>query len=155
MSKTLDNEAPTVFQATGSRNSSEADYDDSVEDAIDEREIFDIVRCITDPEHPNSLEELGVTNLEHIQIDPESQRVLVEFTPTIPHCSMASLIALSIRTRLVRSLPEGFKIDVRVRAGTHASEKSVNKQVNDKERVAAALENTHLMDVVNQCLATI
>jgi len=29
----------------------------------------------------------------------------------------------------------------------------VNKQLNDKERVAAALENSHLLDVVNQCLA--
>ena len=30
----------------------------------------------------------------------------------------------------------------------------LNKQLNDKERVAAALENTHLLEVVNQCLAT-
>lgn len=29
---------------------------------------------------------------------------------------------------------------------------SVNKQLADKERVAAALENTHLLEVVNQCL---
>lgn len=30
---------------------------------------------------------------------------------------------------------------------------SVNKQLADKERVAAALENRHLLEVVNQCLA--
>lgn len=29
----------------------------------------------------------------------------------------------------------------------------MNKQLNDKERVAAALENQHLLDVVQQCLA--
>lgn len=29
----------------------------------------------------------------------------------------------------------------------------VNKQLADKERVAAALENTHLLEVVNQCLS--
>ncbi len=29
---------------------------------------------------------------------------------------------------------------------------AVNKQLADKERVAAALENAHLLDVVNQCL---
>ena len=29
---------------------------------------------------------------------------------------------------------------------------SVNKQLADKERIAAALENTHLLKVVNQCL---
>ena len=30
---------------------------------------------------------------------------------------------------------------------------SVNKQLGDKERVAAALENSHLLNVVNQCLS--
>lgn len=29
----------------------------------------------------------------------------------------------------------------------------VNKQLNDKERVAAALENPSLLNVVNQCIA--
>ena len=43
---------------------------------------------------------------------------------------------------------------MRVREGTHQSERAVNKQLNDKERVAAALENGHLLEVVNQCLAT-
>ena len=28
----------------------------------------------------------------------------------------------------------------------------VNKQLGDKERVAAALENAHLLKVINQCL---
>ncbi len=51
---------------------------------------------------------------------------------------------------------------MKVTPGTHASELdgtsfwkliySVNKQLNDKERVAAALENTHLLGVVNGCL---
>lgn len=31
---------------------------------------------------------------------------------------------------------------------------SVNKQLADKERVAAALENSSLLEVVNQCLST-
>jgi len=43
-------------------------------------------------------------------------------------------------------------VDVRIRSGTHASEAAVNKQLADKERVAAALENSHLLQVVNQCL---
>ncbi|KAJ1310245.1 hypothetical protein OPQ81_006987 [Rhizoctonia solani] len=38
--------------------------------------------------------------------------------------------------------------------GTHQSENAVNKQLNDKERVAAALENSHLLGVVEQCLST-
>jgi hypothetical protein len=43
-------------------------------------------------------------------------------------------------------------VRVEVSPGTHASEDAVNKQLNDKERVAAALENAHLLGVVNKCL---
>lgn len=38
--------------------------------------------------------------------------------------------------------------------GTHASRDAVNKQLADKERVAAALENNHLLEAVNNCLST-
>nr|KAF6318318.1 cytosolic iron-sulfur assembly component 2B [Pipistrellus kuhlii] len=44
-------------------------------------------------------------------------------------------------------------MDVHITPGTHASEHAVNKQLADKERVAAALENAHLLEVVNQCLS--
>ena len=40
----------------------------------------------------------------------------VEFTPTIDHCSLATLIGLCIRTQLMRKLPRTYKIDVSVRA---------------------------------------
>lgn len=46
-----------------------------------------------------------------------------------------------------------LKVDVVLTPGSHASEEAVNKQLADKERVAAALENAHLLEVVNQCLA--
>ncbi|KAK2492310.1 hypothetical protein MC885_019381 [Smutsia gigantea] len=61
--------------------------------------------------------------------------------------SMATLIGLSIKVKLLRSLPQRFKMDVHITPGTHASEHAVNKQLADKERVAAALENTHLLEV--------
>lgn len=67
---------------------------------------------------------------------------------------MATLIGLALRVRLLRSLPTRYKVDIRVRPGTHQSENAVNKQLNDKERVAAALENQHLLGVVSDCLAT-
>jgi hypothetical protein len=35
----------------------------------------------------------------------------------------------------------------------HLTTMKVNKQLNDKERVAAALENPTLLDTVEQCLA--
>lgn len=45
-------------------------------------------------------------------------------------------------------------MDIRIKPGSHQSEHAVNKQLNDKERVQAALENTHLLQVVEGCLAT-
>nr|XP_019945125.1 PREDICTED: mitotic spindle-associated MMXD complex subunit MIP18-like [Paralichthys olivaceus] len=88
------------------------------------------------------------------RVDDAESTVGVEFTPTIPHCSMATLIGLSIKVKLLRSLPDRFKIDVHITPGTHASEEAVNKQLADKERVAAALENSSLLEVVNQCLSS-
>ncbi|BGO89348.1 hypothetical protein NBRC10512_001755 [Rhodotorula toruloides] len=125
------------------------------EEQIDSEEIFDLIRSISDPEHPLTLEQLAVVSSEQITVNHGKRpSVLVEFTPTIPHCSMATLIGLSLRVRLLRSLPERFKVDIKVKEGTHQSENAVNKQLNDKERVAAALENNHLLSVVQQCLST-
>lgn len=132
----------------------------SFDERIDNQEIYDLIRSITDPEHPLTLEQLAVVNASHITVshgDASTNtlpRVLLEFTPTIPHCSMATLIGLSLRVRLLRALPDRFKVDIRVRSGTHQSENAVNKQLNDKERVAAALENSHLFNVVQGCLAS-
>ncbi|KAJ8249404.1 hypothetical protein GJAV_G00234430 [Gymnothorax javanicus] len=111
-------------------------------------------QSINDPEHPLSLEELNVVEQVRVHVDDPGSTVTIEFTPTIPHCSMATLIGLSIKVKLLRSLPSRFKIDVHITPGTHASEDAVNKQLADKERVAAALENTQLLEVVNQCVSS-
>lgn len=88
-----------------------------------------------------------------IHLDNSTNELKISFTPTIPHCSMATLIGLSIRVKLLRALPPRFKVTVEITPGTHASEHAVNKQLADKERVAAALENKHLIEVINQCIA--
>ncbi|KAL9714724.1 hypothetical protein Ac2012v2_001382 [Leucoagaricus gongylophorus] len=117
---------------------------------IDQDEVFDLIRSIYDPEHPNTLEELRVVSAPQITI--VHNRITVEFTPTVPHCGMSTLIGLCIRVRLLRSLPIRFKVDLFVKPGSHQSEHAVNKQLNDKERVAAALENPVLLETVEQCL---
>ncbi|KAJ8592626.1 FAM96B protein [Rhizopogon salebrosus TDB-379] len=124
--------------------------DESDVEPIDQDEIFDLIRSIADPEHPNSLEELRVVSAEQIEIG--HNHIMIEFTPTVPHCGMSTLIGLSIRVRLMRSLPQRFKVDIRVKPGSHQSELAVNKQLNDKERVAAALENPVLLGTLEKCL---
>ena len=43
-------------------------------------------------------------------------------------------------------------MSVEVTPGSHVSEHAVNKQLSDKERVAAALENNNLIELINQCI---
>lgn len=148
----LDNEAPQIFNKTGERILKDSDWDDNVEDPIDSREIFDLIRDIKDPEHPLSLEELNVVQENQIKVDLESNVITVDFTPTINRCSMAPLIGLSILVKLLRVLPSSMKLDVRISSGTHETEEAYNKQLSDKERVAAALENTNLLSVINSCI---
>ncbi|RZC27916.1 Protein AE7 [Glycine soja] len=108
---------------------------------------------IKDPEHPYSLEELKVITEEAVEVDDQRNYVRVTFTPTVEHCSMATVIGLCLRVKLMRSLPSRYKVDIRVAPGSHATEAAVNKQLNDKERVAAALENPNLLNMVDDCLA--
>jgi metal-sulfur cluster biosynthetic enzyme len=97
--------------------------------SIDPDLFTDLLSTISDPEHPLSLSQLAVVQLPHITVkdDPTlpMSSVLVEITPTIPHCSMATLIGLCIRVRLERALPQRFRVDIRVRPGTHQSESQV------------------------------
>ncbi|CAG9864427.1 unnamed protein product [Phyllotreta striolata] len=149
----LDNQNPNVYKKSDDRTITLDEQDDNVVDEFDRREIFDLIRNINDPEHPLTLEQLHVVEEHLIQINNANNNILVQFTPTIPHCSMATLIGLSIRVKLLKCLPERFKVRVQVTPGTHNSEHQVNKQLGDKERVAAALENHHLIQVINQCIA--
>ncbi|KAI4471185.1 hypothetical protein MML48_1g17997 [Holotrichia oblita] len=150
----LENVNPNIYSKIDDRLITLEEQDDDVEDEFDAREIFDLIRGITDPEHPLTLEELHVLEESLIEVDNKDNIVKVLYTPTIPHCSMATLIGLSIRVKLLRCLPARFKVTVEINPGTHASENSVNKQLADKERVAAALENVHLIKVINQCIST-
>ncbi|XP_062498724.1 cytosolic iron-sulfur assembly component 2A isoform X2 [Pezoporus occidentalis] len=59
-------------------------------------EVYDIIRTIRDPEKPNTLEELEVVteNCAEVQeIGEDEYLVIIRFTPTVPHCSLATLIA--------------------------------------------------------------
>lgn len=122
-------------------------------DPIDAVEIFEHIRDIVDPEHPQyTLEQLSVVDTAHINVDDARGRVQVEFIPTVEHCSMATLIGLCVRCKLEQSLPNRFKVDVTLKPGSHSTEHQVNKQLNDKERVAAALENVGLRNMISKCL---
>lgn len=56
---------------------------------------LDIIRTIRDPEKPNTLEELEVVTESCVKVNEigeEEYLVVIRFTPTVPHCSLATLI---------------------------------------------------------------
>lgn len=134
-----------------------------VKQTLQER-VFDVIRDIRDPEHPHSLEELSVVDLDSITIprpyqdSPGYGVISISFTPTVPHCSLASIIGLSICAKIRESgvlRPPGefyYKLRVSCAEGTHAQADDINQQLADKERVAAAFENPKIMHVLKECI---
>ncbi|MEE6508968.1 hypothetical protein FKM82_023553, partial [Ascaphus truei] len=115
----------------------------------------DVIRSIRDPEKPSTLEELEVVSESCVsvqELEEESYLVIIRFTPTVPHCSLATLIGLCLRVKLQRCLPFKHKLEIYISEGTHTTEEDINKQINDKERVAAAMENPGLREIVEQCV---
>ncbi|KAI1613748.1 hypothetical protein EDD37DRAFT_485249 [Exophiala viscosa] len=157
--------APTFsndpFERSSSPSSEESDSDVENE-PIDTQEIFDLIATMSDPEHPITLGSLAVVSLPDIAIKPtlpsrknsNLETVTVLITPTIQHCSLATVIGLGVRVRLEESLPPRFRVDVRIKEGTHSTADEVNKQLADKERVAAALWNPTLQSFIKKMLET-
>ncbi|XP_046751665.1 MIP18 family protein galla-1 [Diprion similis] len=118
--------------------------------------IYDLLRTIKDPEKPQTLEELDVVYEDCVYINKPTTKgvsvIRIEFNPTVPHCSLATLIGLCIRVKLERHLVASFKLDIYIKEGAHATEDEINKQINDKERIAAAMENPNLRDLVEKCI---
>lgn len=130
-------------------------------------QIFEAIRDIRDPEHPNTLEELAVVTPDSVTESSRRRYIQVSFTPTVPHCSLAALIGLCIRQRLVdlgiaptcvSSLPTkgssryALRLKVVVAPETHVHWQEITKQLNDKERVLSALENTQLRAMIGDCM---
>ena len=65
---------------------------------------------------------------------------------------MSTLIGLCIHTKLSRSVSRRFRVKVGVKEGTHQQWRQVSRQLQDKERVWAAMENGYLRGVVEKCL---
>ncbi|KDR19643.1 MIP18 family protein CG30152 isoform X2 [Zootermopsis nevadensis] len=163
------NETPVLGNETCSQafeNAVEATTQNCQSSVLDEEQlkgneefrdtIYDHIRNIRDPEKPATLEDLNVVYEDGVMIKPSTEDdvrvVRIEFNPTVPHCSLATLIGLCIRIKLERNLVDKFKLDIFIKKGTHSTEEEINKQINDKERIAAAMENPDLRDLVEGCI---
>ncbi|MCA9750170.1 MAG: DUF59 domain-containing protein [Romboutsia sp.] len=125
--------------------------------------IFEVIRDIKDPEHPNSLEELQIVSKNDIKItEIDDEEVLckcnapiksieITITPTVPHCSMAGIIGICVLSELER-LIDKYWIKVIIKENSHVNRDALNKQLSDKDRVMAALENDSLIDLISSCV---
>ncbi|KAK9997316.1 hypothetical protein SO802_022002 [Lithocarpus litseifolius] len=73
---------------------------------------------------PTAVEEYAVEPIDQQEVFDilSLQLFWITFTPTVEHCSMATIIGLCLRVKLLRSLPSRYKVDIRVAPGSHASE---------------------------------
>ena len=80
-----------------------------------------------------------------ITVDDEKNIIDLTFTPTIPHCSMATLIGLTIRVKLIRSLPSRFKVSVKITEGSHSQVNTLNVKSDAFEKDIKSGLGIHLL----------
>jgi hypothetical protein len=78
----LENLNPSLFEKLEERKASVTDFDNNYNDEIDEREVFDYIRHLQDPEHPLTLEELNVLEIDSVKIDRKNSYPIcsIQFT---------------------------------------------------------------------------
>lgn len=135
----------------------------------DADDIFDELASIRDPEKPQfTLAQLNVVardrcdivylpmpSLPHVLDGTlrarrrfQSQAIVrVQLLPTVPHCHLMALICLSVYVRLLDALPvtTSWRFVITLVDGSHLQQEEIEKQIRDKERVAAAMDNPQMM----------
>ena len=81
-----------------------------------------------------------------IIVDNNSRLITVYFTPTIENCGFASLIGLSIKKKLSNFISPKYNIDVLIKEPKNETDRNLNKQINDKERLEASNLNKNIVD---------
>mmetsp|Transcript_38710 Transcript_38710/g.99386 ORF Transcript_38710/g.99386 Transcript_38710/m.99386 type:complete len:180 (-) Transcript_38710:287-826(-) len=132
-------------------------------------DVYESIRHIRDPEHPYSIEQLGIVRPSCIEIQDlrGMPHIQVTFTPTVSHCTLATTIGLCIRSKLDDEIIGRKKITVLVEPGSHNDFEEgkgtevkdviylrppvVSRRLNDKERVAAAMEKETIYSVIQKC----
>lgn len=120
----------------------------------EEEDIWLLIRTIRDPEHPYTLAQLRVVSPKFVKYEISLNTIIIQFEPTIPNCSLSSVIGLCIREKILRNYYSDppYRLVVKLVEGSHENYESINKQLIDKERVAAALENPDVSRILRNCI---
>ena len=74
------------------------------------------------------------------EISEDYYDIIIYFKPTVEHCHLASLIGLFISEKIRRASGMRYKLQILARPGSLQNEADSNRQINDKERIAAAID---------------
>uniref|UniRef100_A0A0B6ZR67 Uncharacterized protein n=1 Tax=Arion vulgaris TaxID=1028688 RepID=A0A0B6ZR67_9EUPU len=143
------------WQHVNNYNEKQVEDSEDTEIKLLQETIYDLISKIRDPEKPDTLEDLNVISESGVKVRRLNSGQLlaqIEFVPTVPHCNLASIIGLTMRSKLEQYLPEKLKVDINIKKGTHNIADEINKQINDKERISAALENPNLQKLIKECV---
>jgi metal-sulfur cluster biosynthetic enzyme len=128
-------------------------------------QIFYFLKNILDPEFPYKIYTLGIISFERILIKifvfNKSFNFNILVIPTIEFCNMSSLILLFIynklnQKKLIKKLNKilplnwTWKFFTEIPSYSHINAKHVSKQINDKERKAAAMENLGIRFIIRK-----
>ncbi len=125
--------------------------------------IFTLLKKIRDPEFPYFLYNLNILSLEKILIENfilnQSINININVAPTYNMCTMSSIIGLSIENIIYNKysgvvLKNYFPINwnwkycIIILPAFHIKGLILTKQLNDKERISAAIENFSIRNIV-------
>ena len=125
--------------------------------------IFSLLIEIRDPEFPYQLSQLDILSIEKILIEKyilnQNIYITVTINPTYKMCTMSSVIGLSIENILYNKItgillnehfPQGWnwKYCTNIPHTLHVKSSIITKQLNDKERISAAIENVSIRNII-------
>jgi len=119
--------------------------------------IFNIIRCVRDLDHPYTIQLLDVIDPKDIKIRDIKKRkfVTVYWTPYGMNHSTIARMGLAFLMKLEKELPDfkRMKFEIKIKDDHIKSKDAINKQLNDKERVAAARENKPLVSLIESIIS--
>nr|UXY87701.1 protein AE7-like 1 [Cryptomonas curvata] len=125
--------------------------------------VLSLLKEIRDPEFPCYLLDLDVLSTEKIIIENHllNQNICIAIVvaPTYNKCSMSTVIGLSIENILFNRITGTFfkfyfpqtwswKSCVFIPSKFHIKGFMITKQLNDKERISAAIENRSIRNII-------
>lgn len=115
---------------------------------MDKAQVMGVLQKVNDPEFPMSIVDMNIVTEDDVKVT--SNKVEVEFTPTVPFCPMGGAIGVVIKYALEKEL--GIEANVKVKAGKHVQEAALNETLGDPEKYREAKNKFLESGLMDQCI---